>query len=87
MQGTPEGRREAEGAGREQGTAGLGVGPAEKGKSQGGVILYQIYPRGKSWATELHGMGGGSTSPSAGKPGVYRYNSGYECGLEGWARL
>ena len=28
MQGTPEGRREAEGAGREQGTAGLGVGPA-----------------------------------------------------------
>lgn len=22
------------------------------------VILYQIYPRGRSWATELHGMGG-----------------------------
>lgn len=27
-------------------------------RAGGGVILYQIYPRGRSRATELHGMGG-----------------------------
>lgn len=59
---------------------------AQRRERARGVILYQIYTRGRSWAIELHGMGG-STSPSAGKPGVYRYDLGYECGVGGWARL